>query len=223
MTDAIIFKEWLKTRRVFWIALAVAVLFGIYAIMCIRRVGASHGVEHIWLIMLMKDQTFIDAVKYVPAVIGLALGIAQMAPEMQLKRLKLTLHLPFPQNRLIMTMVGVGLAELAAIFLVQALIIGIYYRTVVTSEMTWHVMLTTIPWYIAGLNAYLFASAVCLEGRWSRRILTGLLGVGILSIYFMQPMPQAYNNMIVGAVIFTILLMLLSLLSVYRFKEGQID
>lgn len=145
MTKAIFLKEWLKTRRVFWVSLLVAVLFAVYAIMCIRRVSTSHGVEHVWLIMLMKDQTFIDAIKYVPALIGIALGVAQMAPEMQQKRLKLTLHLPFPQNRLIATMIGTGLGQLLVIFLLQALIIGIYYRGVVTSEMTWHVMLTTIP------------------------------------------------------------------------------
>ena len=65
MTKAIFYKELLKTRRVFWVSLLIAILFGIYAIMCIRRVGTSHGAEHIWLIMLMKDQTFIDAIKCV--------------------------------------------------------------------------------------------------------------------------------------------------------------
>lgn len=223
MTKAIFLKEWLKTRRVFWVSLLVAVLFAAYAIMCIRRVSTSHGVEHVWLIMLMKDQTFIDSIKYVPALIGIALGVAQMAPEMQQKRLKLTLHLPYPQNRLIAAMIGTGLAQLFAIFLLQALIIGIYYRGVVTSEMTWHVMLTTIPWYLAGFDAYLFTAATCLEGRWGRRIVLGLLGLGVLAIYFMQPAPQAYNGMLVGALIFTVLLILLSSLSVNRFKEGLID
>jgi len=223
MTKAIFFKEWLKTRRAFWVSLGVALLFAIYAIMCIRRVSTSHGVDHVWLIMLMKDQTFIDAIKYVPVLIGLALGVAQMAPETQLKRLKLTLHLPYPQNRMLCVMIGTGLAELLSIFLIQALIIGIYYRGIVTSEMTWHVMLTAIPWYIAGLNAYLFTSAICLEGRWKRRILLALMAVGILHIYFMQNMPQAYNSMLIGAGVFTLLLILLSIHSVNRFKEGLID
>ena len=122
MTKAIFLKEWLKTRRVFWVSLLVAVLFAVYAIMCIRRVSTSHGVEHVWLIMLMKDQTFIDAIKYVPALIGIALGVAQMAPEMQQKRLKLTLHLPYPQNRLIATMIGTGLGQLTLLVAAQALL-----------------------------------------------------------------------------------------------------
>ena len=109
------------------------------------------------------------------------------------------------------------------IFLVQALIIGIYYRTVVTSEMTWHVMLTTIPWYLAGINAYLFTAATCLEGTWSRRIVLALLATGVLGIYFMQPALEAYNGILPGAIVFTLLLITLSLNSVTRFKEGLID
>ena len=141
MNNAILLKEWLKTKRVFWVALMLALLFALYAIMGIRRVVTSHGVEHVWLIMLMKDQTFIDAVKYLPAVIGVALGVAQMSPETSLKRLKLTLHLPFPQNRMTATMIGVGLMECLVIFLIQALVISIYYSTLVTPEMNAHVCL----------------------------------------------------------------------------------
>lgn len=223
MTKAIFYKEWLKTRRTFWVCLLLAALLAVYAIMCVRRVGASHGVEHIWLIMLMKDQTFIDAIKYFPPIAALAIGVAQMSPEMQQKRLKLTLHLPYPQSRLVAAMVGAGLVECVAIFLLQAVAIAVYYRSVVTSEMTWHVMLTTLPWYLAGLNTYLFTAAVCLEGRWRRRVAVGLVGVGVVSVYYMQSVPQAYNGMLFGAVLFTLLLMLLSINSVNRFKEGLID
>lgn len=223
MTKAIFYKELIKTRRVFWVSLLIAILFGVYAIMCIRRVGTSHGVEHIWLIMLMKDQTFIDAIKYLPPAIGIALGVAQMSPETHLKRLKLTLHLPYPQNRLIITMLSAGLLQLLVIFAVQALMIGIYYYGTVTCEMTRHVMLSTLPWYLAGFNAYLLTSAICLEGTWRRRVILGLLTVGVLTVYYMQAMPQAYNSIIPGAVVFTALLMLLSIYSVYRFKEGRID
>lgn len=223
MTKAIFFKELIKTRRVFWISLLVAIIFAIYAIMCIRRVGTSHGVEHIWLIMLMKDQTFIDAIKFLPPVIGLALGVAQMSPETQQKRLKLTLHLPYPQNKLIFTMICAGMVQCLLIFIIQALIIGIYYYGVVAPEMTTHVMLTTLPWYLAGLTSYLFTAAVCLEGTWRRRIILSLIALGVVSIYYMQSVPQAYNGIIFGAIIFTLLLILLSLYSVNRFKEGLID
>ena len=79
MTKAIITKEFLKTRRAFWCSLILALFFTIYALLGINRVIATHGVEHVWLIMLMKDQTFIDAIKYVPLLCGLLVGLSQMA------------------------------------------------------------------------------------------------------------------------------------------------
>lgn len=223
MTKAIIFKEWLKTRRTFLIELLVAMLMAAYAIMCIRRVATSHGVEHVWLIMLMKDQTFIDSLKYLPPVLGLVLALTQMVPETRLKRLKLTLHLPVSNRRVIATMLGVGVAELLTIFILQLGVVAGYYATVITPEMTLHVVLTTLPWYIAGVIAYMFGCAACLEGRWRRRVVIGLLGLASVSVFYLQNMPQAYNGMIIGAVVFCCLLVWLSFLSVIRFKEGLID
>lgn len=223
MNKAIFLKEWLKTRRVFWVSLLLALLFALYAIMGIRRVVATHGVEHVWLIMLMKDQTFIDALKYLPAVIGVAIGAAQMSPETSLKRLKLTLHLPYSQNRMVCQMIGFGLMECLTVYLIQAAAVAGYYLTVVTPGMTAHVMLTALPWYIAGLDAYLFTAAICLEGKWSRRIILGLTGLGVITVFFMQPAPQAYNGILAGALVFTVILITLSIYSVNRFKEGLID
>lgn len=128
---------------VFFISLALAVAVALYAMLMVNRLIELKGVEHFWLIMLLKDNSFIDIIKYVPLVIGIALGVAQMAPEMSQKRLKLTLHLPFPQNRLIALMLGSGLVELLLIFIVQAAMIAVYYSTLIPSELVWRVMLTT--------------------------------------------------------------------------------
>lgn len=61
MYKALMTKEWMKTRRALIVCLCVALFFTIYALLGINRAAATHGVEHIWLIMLMKDQTFIGA------------------------------------------------------------------------------------------------------------------------------------------------------------------
>lgn len=134
MEKALIFKEWVKTRMVFFISLALAVCVALYAVLMMKRLIELKGVDHLWLIMLLKDNSFIDIIKYVPLVIGLALGVAQMAPEMAQKRLKLTLHLPYPQGKLVGLMLLTGLVELLVIFVIQALIIGIYDASVLPSE-----------------------------------------------------------------------------------------
>ena len=208
---------------VFFIALALAVAVAAYAILMMNRLIELKGVQHLWIVMLLKDNTFIDIIKYVPLAAGIALGIAQMAPEMAQKRLKLTLHLPYPQGRLIALMLAAGLVELLVVFVLQAAVLAVYDFTVMPSEMVWRVMLTAVPWYLAGFTAYLFTTAICLEGTWARRIILGLIAIGTLMIFFLQPAPEAYNGMVVTMLIAILLFTILSFGSVTRFKEGRQD
>lgn len=223
MERAIIFKEWVKTRMVFFISLGLAVCIAFYTVAMMNRLIELKGVEHLWLIMLLKDNTFIDMIKYVPLLVGLAIGVAQMAPEMTQKRLKLTLHLPYPQRRLVGLMLLAGLVELLVIYLLQAMIIMVYDLRILPVELVGRVMLTTLPWYFAGFTAYLFVTAVCLEGTWRRRIILSLLGIAVLMMYFLQSALEAYNGMILLIVITVVLLAVLSFGSIIRFKEGRQD
>lgn len=223
MTKALLTKEWLKTRRAFWCCVVLTAFFTCYALLGINRVIATHGVEHVWLIMLMKDQTFIDPVKYVPLLCGVLIGLAQMMPEMQHNRLKLTLHLPCGSLNLLMTMLAVGAALLTALFLVQVAVIWIFYIRIITAEMTRHVLTSSIPWFMAGYTAYFFCTAFCLEGTWKRRIMLALIGAGTVTVYFLQPMPGAYYAMSWAAILLTMSLALLSYNSIHRFKQGLID
>lgn len=223
MEKALLFKEWLKTRRVFAVSLILAVAMASYTVLMMNRLIELKGVEHLWLIMLLRDNSFVDIIKYVPIVIGIAIGVSQMAPEMMQKRLKLTLHLPYPQDRLISLMLLTGIIELLVIFLIQIGIIAVYDSAILPRELVCRVILTTLPWYFAGFTAYLFTTSICLEGTWKRRVILGLLCVATLMIYFLQPALEAYNGMIIIMIIFFFLLSILSFGSVIRFKEGRQD
>lgn len=223
MEKALIYKEWLKTRRVFFAAVVLALALAAYAVLMMNRLIELKGVDHLWLIMLLKDNTFIDIIKYSPTIIGIAVGAAQMVPEMTQKRLKLTLHLPYPQQHLVALMLATGVAELLLIFLAQIAVLVIYDFTILPGELVWRVALTALPWYFAGFTAYLFVTAICLEGTWRMRVVLALLAIASLMIYFLQPALEAYNGMIATMLIFIILLTLLSFGSVIRFKEGRQD
>lgn len=110
-----------------------------------NRLIELKGIEHLWLIMLLKDNSFVDVIKYTPLAIGIAVGVAQMMPEMSQKRLKLTLHLPYPQIRLVGLMLATGLLELLAIFAAQALMIAVYDSGILPPELVERVVLTTLP------------------------------------------------------------------------------
>ena len=224
MYSSIIFKEWLKTRRVFFIALAVSLLVAVYVILRTNSMINEHGIVSLWLSMLLKDVSYVDTLTYIPLAVGLALGIAQMVPEVAQKRLKLTLHLPFPQLRLVAMMLATGLLELLVIYLLQAGVILIYDATIFHSELVGRVFLTMLPWYLAGFIGYLFVTSVCLEGTWYMRILLGLVGVAVLLVMFLQPATMAaYNYMIVTIVVFIALITIFSFGSIARFKEGHQD
>ena len=223
MKKAIFYKEWIKTRRYFPIALIVSVIFIIYALLGIQRVINFRGVAHLWEILLSRDVVFIETLTYIPLLTGLLLAIVQFVPEMQQKRLKLTLHLPYPQNRMLMLMLIAGLSELIVIYLIDYLILYVYLQNILAPELTDRILLTSLPWYIGGITAYSLTSWICLEPTWRRRIIDLLIAVGVVRIFFLSSVPEAYNCFLPWLVVYTAAAMLLPQLSVSRFKEGCQD
>ena len=223
MKKAIFYKEWIKTRRYFPIALTVSVIFIIYALLGVQRVINFRGVAHLWEILLSRDVVFIETLTYIPLLAGLLLAIVQFVPEMQQKRLKLTLHLPYPQNRMLMLMLIAGLSELIVIYLIDYLILYVYLQNILAPELTDRILLTSLPWYIGGITAYSLTSWICLEPTWRRRIIDLLIAVGVVRIFFLSSVPEAYNCFLPWLVVYTAAAMLLPQLSVSRFKEGCQD
>lgn len=223
MVKALLFKEFIKTRRVFFVALIFALALGLYSILMMSRLIELKGADHLMIIMILKDNSFVGACRFVPLAIGIAVAIAQMAPEMSQKRLKLTLHLPYPQKRLIGLMLLAGAGQLLFIFGAQLAMIAIYDSTILPPQLVNSVVATMMPWYFAGFAAYLFVSAICLEGSWRERIVIGLTAVGSLFFFFLQPAMSAYTGAILVIIIFLALLPMLSFRSIIRFKEGVQD
>ena len=147
-----------------------------------------------------------------------------MGPEVTQKRLKLTLHLPFPQFRLVAMMLATGLLELLIIYLLQMGVILVYDATIFHADLVGRVFLTMLPWYLAGFIGYLFVTSVCLEGTWYMRVLLSLVGVAVLLVMFLQPNAMAtYNYMLIAIIIFIGIITIFSFGSIARFKEGHQD
>ena len=192
MNKAIFFKEWIKTRGLFFITLLVSLCFAGYVMMRINRVITFKGADHLWA-------------------------------EMTQKRLKLTLHLPYPQQRMILLMLLAGVAQISIVFLLQAASLWIYLQQHIACEMVARILLTAAPWYICGYTAYLLTAWICLEPTWKLRIVNLLIAAGIVRIFFLLDKPEAYNSFLPTLIIFTILCASLSIRSVVRFKEGCQD
>ena len=217
------YKEWIKTRWYLLLALLTLVGFTGYSVLRFYRALDLKGAQHLWEVMLTRDAIFVDMLTYIPALIGLILAVVQFVPEMHRKCLKLTLHLPCSHLRMLYEMLSYGVVALLIIFGISFLMIYIFLNGPLAPELCSHVLLTTLPWYLAGLAAYLLISWICLEPTWKMRIFNLIVSLLILRIFFLSTTPEAYNSFLPGLAVFTLLIATFSALSVLRFKEGKQD
>lgn len=219
----IFYKEWIKTR--WYLLLACLVMWGFvgYSMLRVNRVINLKGIEHLWEVMLSKDAVFVDLLEYIPVLLGCVLALVQFVPEIHRKCLKLTLHLPYPQLKMINAMLVYGVLMLLFCFGVGYLIMFCYLQGILAHELYTRVLLTALPWHLAGIAAYLLFSWICLEPTWKRRVLYLVMTLLLLRIFFLAPAPEAYNAFMPWLVLFSLCLISLSWLSVARFKEGKQD
>jgi uncharacterized membrane protein YuzA (DUF378 family) len=223
MKKAIFYKEWIKTRRYTLLALILSLVFVGYALLQLQRVIGFKGVGHLWEILLSRDTVFIEVLTYVPLAIGVLMAVVQFVPEMQQKRLKLTLHLPYPQRRMVTLMLGSGLVQVLGIFLLNYAVLWIYLQSILAPELVSRILLTALPWYLCGLTGYLLAAWICLEPTWYRRIVNLLIAAGVIHIFYLGTTPEAYNCFLIGLALYVVVIVLLPQLSVVRFKQGCQD
>ncbi len=223
MEKALCYKEWIKTR--YYYLLAILVSWGMtgYCILKINRAISLNGAPHLWEVMLSKDVVFIDLLTYMPVLTGILLAWVQFVPEMQQNRLKLTLHLPMSQYKTISIMLSFGIVLLLAGFASDILLLWFYLQKVFASELTARILLTALPWFTAGFAGYLLTAWVCLEPTWKCRILNIFISAAILRIFFLSSIPESYNRFLPILIIYTMLTLSFSLLSVSRFRAGKQD
>ena len=116
MLRAIFYKEWLKTRWYYLVAVLLSLGFVGYVLLNFFRAAGLKGIAHLWEVMLLRDAVFVDLLQFVPLVVGLLFAVVQFVPEMQRKCLKLTLHLPCPELRMIGAMLLYGGLLLGVLF-----------------------------------------------------------------------------------------------------------
>lgn len=195
------------------ISVVLTGLLLVAAVLCRYASSVSPGEGGFWATLALL----------MPALLGVLLAVVQFVPEMAQKRLKLTLHLPFPQWKMILLMSGIGLGALALLFIVQTAVLWGYFHALLAPELVARILLTALPWYLAGLTLYLLTAWICLEPTWKRRLANLLIAVGVCRIFFLSDTPQAYDGMLSWLALLLVCSLFFPLLSVYRFKQGCQD
>ncbi len=223
MWKAIIYKEWKKTK---WFNIGiwmVAILLLTYIFMKIGRSFRFVGMEHLWDVVVNRDQFLFRNLKYFPIAAGIIFGLSQFVPEVIEKRIKLTLHLPLPKHRAILIMIAYGLILLTITFTIHILTTIVFVQLYFPKEIIISMIFTIVPWYISGLVAYSFIAMISLEPTWKRRIFNIILMVLTLDLFYISDFPGAYRFNIYLVILISIYVMPFVFLSVNRFKKGIQD
>ncbi len=223
MIKAIFYKEWIKTRRYGLLALVLSTGFALYALLRVARVCSLKGAAHLWIVMLQRDVIFVELLRFVPLLLGLGFAVVQFAPEMYHKSFKLTLHLPVRAAHAVTAMLAFGVAALAAAFLPALAAMWGYLQSVLAPELWQHILWTALPWYLAGIAAYLLTAWIALEPTWGYRLADGVAALLLLRIYFLAPTPEAYNGFLPLLTAATLCCGLLTMRSLTRFRDGRQD
>jgi len=214
MNKAIFYKERIKIRRFYPLATAILAGFTAYALLRIGRMYAFNGAASVWLAVLDRGDVLVDPLKYLPALVGAGLGLAQFLPEITQKRLKLTLHLPDSRRAMMLGMLGYGLVLLTMLFAVQLLAIGLYLRHLMAPELVHAVVSTTLPWYAAGFAGYLFAAWICIDA---------LIAAGVMRLLFSSDALRVCAPLLPWIAAVVLCALFFPLHSTLRFRRGCQD
>lgn len=223
MKKAILYKEWIKVRRLFPLVVLVTAGFTAYVLLRIGHMYTFNGAASVWMAVLEQNAVLIDDIKYLPAIAGLLVGIVQFVPEVQHKRLKLTLHLPYPQRVMILLMLGFGIALTAGLFILQAAAIWAYLESILAHELAARIMMTAVPWYAAGLATYLFTAWICIEPTWRHRMFDMLIAAGFIRLFFLSGTPRGCDTLLPWIAAVIVCATFFPLYSTERFRRGCQD
>jgi hypothetical protein len=220
MYKSLIYKELIKTRSAIGVIAAVFLGIGIYSFMKISENIRLLGIVNAWENIIQKDSTLFPHFECLPLVAGIVLAVSQYVPELQFKRLKLTLHLPLNENRIMLTMLlyGVSVVLLLLIITMPLLLTGLS-RTF-PAEIVCSAFRQLTPWFLAGPAAYLLTAWICLEPLWKQKMLNAVSGIIALSFFLLPAVSGAYRPFIPCLIFFVVAAFFFAFYSAARFKEG---
>jgi hypothetical protein len=222
MLKHLIYKEWVKTR---WAALGGLLLgFGLVVYLYFEvKTGVRLGGSWNFLRgILFADQPnyFWGRMSDFPLLVAAAVGLFQYVPEVMMKRIKLTLHLPVRETPVLYWMVTYGCLLILTIYL---LVFGAFYGWMLTrfpAELVVPLVGTLISWCLVGLITYFLIAMVAMEPIWKYRMLYMVITVAVVDM-----LPRRADLSVGESIPFYLLLMVVALssplFSSHRFIKGE--
>ncbi len=220
MFNALSYKEWLKTRWVFLAAVVLGIMSILTIFLNLGAIAEFNDANAVWNYIVFKKYLFYGDFKFVPAVIGFVIAVSQFYPEANNLRLKLTLHLPLNENKLLFYMLGFGTLMQIVLNILFILLLSLVTSHFFPYEIVVSQFYTVLPWILAGFVTYFFVSAIMVDPLWPRRVILLLVGYEIISFYLINNGYECYDTSIHWFIIIALLEFFLIFLSGFRFKRG---
>jgi len=221
MIKSIIYKEWLKIRWVIICAAAILFLSVVQIFLTLRHDMSAAEATNYWYNIIFLNLSFFNILKFIPVAVGLSVAAFQYVPEVTEKRIKLSLHLPMKEDRMILSMHLFGTCCLIMVFVLFLLVFAITNSLFFPAELNLAALQTVFPWILGGMAAYFLAATIILEPIWKYRALFALVSFEFISIYFEKASFKAYIGMNWYLLIITALLSIALVYSGYRFRKGE--
>ena len=214
------YKEWIKTRRIIGVLVALTLGVLAYSFIEINHNIRLNDAVNEWYMYLFMDTSLPSVTQVLPLLSGVVLALVQFVPEMVNKRLKLTLHLPADEEAIVASMLGYGYLVLILLFSLTVCVYVIGLSYILPSEVITTMMSRLAPAFASGIAAYGFTSWICFEPQWRQRVLNTFVAVGLLSVFFVSAQSAVYMHFGIGFLILIIASCAFPFFSVLRFKHG---
>lgn len=221
MYKSIFQKEWTKLR---WVLLAYVVVsyFAIFSIsMDIYHAFKVHGAVKYWNNVIAYQVFFFDMLKFIPVIGGFALAIFQFLPESLNNRYKLGFHLPISEKKLLLFMLLVGMLIIISVNFLTTIGFYIFISVFFPAEIVNVSVLSTLPWFLAGMIAYLGTATTVTEPNWFQRIVLGIMTYFSMNLLLREESFSQYTP-VLGYYILIILIYTITILFPgHRLRKGS--
>jgi hypothetical protein len=184
MLGSLLLKEWLKMKRFFVALILLNLGFCIKIFLDIRQQMHSEHAEMVWYQVIHIHTLLYQDIRYLPLVSGVILAISQFIPEINGRRMRISLHLPIDRNRMLLVCLAIGMLLFLSIAICDVGFIYCTLRLFFPLEVATSTFSTLAPWLIAGIFGYLGTVTILLESSLRRRIFLLLVFSTLITLCF---------------------------------------
>ncbi|MFI3332754.1 MAG: hypothetical protein SNI51_09105 [Rikenellaceae bacterium] len=212
----------IKTQRVVSMLLLLSIALVIYLFLNNSYLLRIDGAVGVWSAVADQGAWIVpNFVRWFLMVVPIAISAIQYTSEIANKRLKLTLHLPHSETKIVVAMQLFGLVVTVLLYLIVLLPTWVGMLFYYPMEMVNAMLFTLLPYILAGVASYFFVAWVIVEPIWIRRVAHAAISIGALSIFTLESSSLCrYRYAIAQLIVLVVASWIAALYSAARFKDG---